>query len=97
MAALAALALAGSTQVAAEKPDAATQALLDKVAIVDLLSRYYGNFSNAGSESFMDYYTDDGVFDVNGHVAHGKKRSRASTRASPPPAKARRRGAPSTC
>ena len=71
MAALSALALAGCA--AADKVDPATQALLDKVAIVDLLSRYYGNFSNAGSESFMDYYTDDGVFDVNGHLAHGKK------------------------
>ena len=73
MAALSALALAGCAAAAADKVDPATQALLDKVAITDLLSRYYGNFSNAGSESFMDYYTDDGVFDVNGHVAHGKK------------------------
>ena len=73
MAALAVLALAGCTAAAADESDPAAQALLDKMAITDLLSRYYSNFSNAGSENFMSYYTDDGVFDVNGHVAHGKK------------------------
>jgi len=74
MAAMAALALAGcNAHDSSSAADPENRALLDKVAIVDLLSRYYGNFSNAGSENFMSYYTDDGVFDVNGHVAHGKK------------------------
>ena len=73
MAALAALALAGCTANAADKPeDAATKAALDRVAIGDLLSRYYANFGAESSAGFNDYYTDDAVFDVNGHVARGK-------------------------
>ena len=72
-AALAALAVAGcSARAATPSLDAAQQAMLDRVAINDLLSRYYGNFSNAGA-NFTGYYTDDAIFDVNGHVAHGKK------------------------
>lgn len=73
VAALAALALAGSTQAAADESDLAAQALLDKMAITDLLSRYYSNFGGTASDAFDKYYTDDATFDVNGHVAHGKK------------------------
>jgi ketosteroid isomerase-like protein len=72
--ALAALAIAGCTaNAASDGNDAAQQALLDRVAITDLLSRYYGNFGSTNATPFIDYYTDDAVFDVNGHVAHGKK------------------------
>ncbi|MEO6153340.1 MAG: nuclear transport factor 2 family protein [Croceibacterium sp.] len=53
--------------------DAQTQALLDKVAIADLLGSYYGNFGGTAADAFDRYYTDDATFDVNGHVAHGKK------------------------
>lgn len=71
-AAIAALTLAGCAQEKASVTrTGGEQALLDKMAIVDLLSRYYGNFSNAGA-NFTGYYTDDATFDVNGHVAHGK-------------------------
>jgi ketosteroid isomerase-like protein len=74
IAALAALALAGCTANAADgTPDAATQAALDRVAIGDLLSRYYSNFGGTAADAFDRYYTDDATFDVNGHVAHGKK------------------------
>jgi len=73
MAALAALALAGCTANAADKTDPATQALLDKMAITDVLGRYYSNFGGTASDAFDRYYTDDATFDVNGHVAHGKK------------------------
>jgi len=70
---LALLALAGCMAKAVDKgSSAADRAMLDRVAINDLLSRYYGNFSNAGA-NFTGYYTDDATFDVNGHVAHGKK------------------------
>ena len=70
---LALLALAGCMAKAVDKgSSAADRAMLDRVAINDLLSRYYGNFSNAGAD-FTGYYTDDATFDVNGHVAHGKK------------------------
>jgi ketosteroid isomerase-like protein len=73
LAALAVLALAGCKVAATQgtRPPA-EQVLLDKMAITDLLGRYYGGFSNAGAD-FTGYYTDDAVFDVNGHVAHGKK------------------------
>jgi ketosteroid isomerase-like protein len=73
IAALAALALAGCTASAADQVDPATQALLDKMAITDLLSRYYSNFGGTAADAFDRYYTDDATFDVNGHVAHGKK------------------------
>ena len=74
VAAVAAVALAGCNQGTGDKPlDTATQAALDRVAIVDLLSRYYGNFGGTAADAFDRYYTDDAVFDVNGHVAHGKK------------------------
>lgn len=73
MSALAALALAGCTASAADKSDPAAQALLDKMAITDLLNRYYSNFGGTASDAFDQYYTDDATFDVNGHVAHGKK------------------------
>jgi len=73
MAALAALALAGCTaHESSSAADPENRALLDKVMISDLLNRYYGGFGNP-AEDFTGYYTDDGVFDVNGHVAHGKK------------------------
>jgi ketosteroid isomerase-like protein len=73
LAALAALSLAGCTANAADQaPDAATRAALDRVAIGELLNRYYSNFGAESSLGFNDYYTDDAVFDVNGHVAHGK-------------------------
>jgi ketosteroid isomerase-like protein len=73
-AALAALALMGCAQGSADKGAAAgDQALLDKMAITDLLGRYYGNFGGTASDAFDKYYTDDATFDVNGHVAHGKK------------------------
>ena len=74
VAAVAAVALAGCNQGGGDKPlDATTQAVLDRVAIVDLLSRYYGNFGGTAADAFDRYYTDDATFDVNGHVAHGKK------------------------
>lgn len=72
-AALAALALAGCHHHAGDKQaHAATEAMLDRVAITDLLNRYYSNFGAESSLGFNDYYTDDATFDVNGHVAHGK-------------------------
>jgi ketosteroid isomerase-like protein len=71
---VAALALAACTaNAAAQAPDSATQAALDRVAILDLLGRYYSNFGSTASDAFDRYYTSDATFDVNGHVAHGKK------------------------
>ena len=53
--------------------DAGQQELLDKVAIEDLLNRYYRHFGGSDPAAFNDYYTDDAVFDVNGIVANGKE------------------------
>lgn len=73
LAALAALALTGCN---AHDPSTASapenRALLDKVEIMDLLSRYYSNFGADSSLGFNAFYTDDAVFDVNGHVGKGK-------------------------
>jgi ketosteroid isomerase-like protein len=72
-AALAALALAGCTaHDSSSAADPENRALLDKMAITDLLSRYYSNFGADSSLGFNAFYTDDAVFDVNGHVARGK-------------------------
>ena len=71
---LAALALAGCN--AHESSSAAApenRALLDRVMIGDLLTRYYSNFGSTAADAFDRYYTEDATFDVNGHVAHGKK------------------------
>ncbi len=73
MGVVAVLALAGCTANAADdKAEAGEQAMLDRVAIMDLLSRYYSNFGADSSLGFNAFYTDDATFDVNGHVAHGK-------------------------
>ena len=73
MAALAALMLVGcAADDSSSAADPANRALLDKVEIMDLLSRYYSNFGADSSLGFNAFYTDDAVFDVNGHVAKGK-------------------------
>ena len=73
IAALAALTLLGGcNQVAASEADGANQAMIDRMAITDLLNRYYAEFGAESSIGFNDYYTNDATFDVNGQVAHGK-------------------------
>lgn len=71
---LAALVLAGCSAGAAPGGDSAEQdGLLDKVAIEDLLTRYYQGFGTGDPAAFNEFYTDDAVFDVNGIVAEGKE------------------------
>ena len=70
---LAALALAGCNAELNAELDAETQALLDKVAIADLLTRYYDGLGGNDPAAFNDFYTEDAVFDVNGIVAEGKE------------------------
>ena len=72
-AAAAALLLAGCTAQASTQGDAATQELLDKVAIAELLNRYYAGFGTGNAAAFNEFYTEDAVFDVNGIVANGKE------------------------
>lgn len=73
LAAVAALTLLGGcAQAGASEAGAADQAMIDRMAITDLLNRYYAEFGAESSLGFNDYYTDDAVFDVNGQVARGK-------------------------
>jgi uncharacterized protein (TIGR02246 family) len=47
--------------------------LADRIAIEDLVTRYYENFgSSDAAEQFGAYYTEDAVFDVNGIVSTGR-------------------------
>lgn len=76
VAALAAGMLAGcdGATVAQTTPTAEQQALFDRIAIEDLVTRYYENFgSSDAAEAFGEYYTEDAVFDVNGIVSTGRK------------------------
>jgi ketosteroid isomerase-like protein len=74
---IAALALAGTlgacTQVSAGERDA-DAALADRIAIEDMVTRYYENFGRTdAAEDFGSFYTEDAVFDVNGIVSTGPK------------------------
>ena len=73
-AALAALVLAGCAQGdAAPAEDAATQEMFDRIAIEDLVTRYYAHLGTNDAGAFGDYYTEDAVFDVNGVVSTGRE------------------------
>ncbi len=63
---------ASATPVAAEQPAATLATLLDKAQIQDMLVDYYSELGGSG-QSYGAFYTDDGVLDVNGTVAQGKK------------------------
>lgn len=48
--------------------------LADRVAIEDMVTRYYGNFGKQdAAEDFGAFYTEDAVFDVNGIVSTGRE------------------------
>ena len=56
--------LAGCDRVSASEssPPAAQQALLDRLAIEDMVTRYYGNFGKQdAAEDFGAFYTEDAV------------------------------------
>ena len=78
-AALAAIALAtlagcSGAQGSETAPPAAEQALLDRIAIEDMVTRYYANFGKQdAAEDFGAFYTEDAVFDVNGIVSEGRE------------------------
>ena len=56
----------------AEHPVGTLAALLDRAQIEDLLVDYYGHLGGHGSD-FGSFYVDDGVLDVNGIIAQGRK------------------------
>lgn len=50
----------------------ASSALADRIAIEDMVTRYYGNFGKTdAADDFANFYTEDAVFDVNGIVSEG--------------------------
>ncbi len=72
-AALASIALAacGNVEVTAEV-DADTQAMLDRIAIEDMVVEYYAHLGGSEASAFGDYFAEGAVFDVNGKVATGR-------------------------
>jgi ketosteroid isomerase-like protein len=68
---LATLLLAGCSKVG-DADDAATQAMLDRVAIEDMVVEYYAHLGGGDAGAFDAYFTEDAVFDVNGNVATGR-------------------------
>jgi ketosteroid isomerase-like protein len=74
LAALAALAALGGCTQANSAEAGADTALADRIAVEDLVTRYYGNFGKTdAAEAFGTYYTEDAVFDVNGIVSTGRE------------------------
>ena len=55
-------------------PDTDESALADRIAIEDMVTRYYGNFGKQDAAAdFGAFYTEDAVFDVNGIVSTGRE------------------------
>ena len=61
-----------ATPALAKAPRTTQANLLDRIQIEDFLADYYQSFG-AAKESFADYFTADGVIDVNGRVYSGHK------------------------
>lgn len=70
---IAAGSLAGCNQESADPdPDTETQALVDRIAIEDMVVEYYSHLGGDDAGAFEDYFTEDAVFDVNGILANGR-------------------------
>lgn len=52
---------------------AVDSALADRIAIEDLVTRYYQSLGGDAAGQFGSYYTEDAVFDVNGVVSTGRE------------------------
>ncbi len=63
---------ATATPAAAEYPATTLNTLLDKAQIEDMLVDYYSQLGGGGRD-FGSFYVEDGVLDVNGLTAQGKK------------------------
>ena len=60
--------------LAAEGGTSVGDGLADRIAIEDMVTRYYGNFGKQdAAEDFGAFYTEDAVFDVNGIVSTGRE------------------------
>jgi uncharacterized protein (TIGR02246 family) len=51
----------------------AEASLADRIAIEDMVTRYYAHLGTSDAGAFGDYYTEDAVFDVNGVVSTGRE------------------------
>ena len=61
--------LAASTDAPGVEPT-----LADRIAIEDMVTRYYANFGKQdAADDFGAFYTEDAVFDVNGIVSKGRQ------------------------
>lgn len=60
MGAAVALAAFPVTQIAAQQPAYTAQALADRAAIADLLTRYYNNFGGGVEDKIGEFYAEDG-------------------------------------
>jgi hypothetical protein len=60
LAAALALAIVPATGLAAQEQPASLQALADRAAISDLLTRYYNNFGNGAESKVGEFYAEDG-------------------------------------
>src|SRR5687768_8419287 len=71
---IAAGALVGPHVLAASGDAPMDHSLADRIAIEDMVTRYYGNFGTQdAAEEFGTFYTEDAVFDVNGIVSTGRE------------------------
>ena len=52
--------------------DIAEQAMMDRIAIEDMVVEYYAHLGGGDAGAFDEYFTEDAVFDVNGNVATGR-------------------------
>lgn len=73
--AIAALALAACNQAEAQQSgiDVETRAMLDRIAIEDMVVDYYAHLGGDDAGAFDEYFTEDAIFDVNGIVANGRE------------------------
>jgi ketosteroid isomerase-like protein len=67
-------ALAGPHVLAASGDAKVEGALADRIAIEDMVTRYYGKFGKQdAADEFGAFYTEDAVFDVNGIISTGRE------------------------
>ena len=62
-----------NTQKASEPDTTTLQALLDRMLIQDLFTRYYSDLDGTDPEAFGKYFVEDAEFDVNGTVVRGRQ------------------------
>ncbi len=66
------LSACADVEVSAELDDD-TMAMLDRVAIEDMVVEYYAHLGGDDAGAFDEYFTEDAIFDVNGIVANGRE------------------------